>query len=81
MSRGLKTGQAESVLRDWVSRAELATQIGVSVDTLCRWDSEGVGPASVRIGRNIVYRRETVAKWLSGLEAESMKQRSGGFAA
>ena len=68
------------VLDEWMTRRALAQELGVSVDTLGRWETCRIGPPSIRMGRKVLYRRETVRAWLR--EQEDRKrgsyQRSGG---
>ena len=52
------------VLSEWITRKQLAAELGVSVDTLGRWESQRVGPPCIRVGRRVIYRRETVCEWL-----------------
>ncbi len=62
-----------SLLEGWISRAELARELGVSVDTLARWETSRCGPPLARIGRCVFYRRAAVLEWL-----ESREQARGG---
>lgn len=65
------TGAPEGLLDDWMSRRELAGIIGVSSDTLKRWETRRIGPPCIRIGRKVLYRRGAVKDWL--LEQEARK--------
>ena len=38
-----------------LSRVELAAQLGVSEHPLWRWRHDGVGPATVKIGKRVYY--------------------------
>ncbi|WP_457646424.1 helix-turn-helix transcriptional regulator [Profundibacter sp.] len=51
-------------LSDWISRADLAQELGVTTGTLARWATERTGPPLVRVGRRVFYRRSAVRKWL-----------------
>ena len=51
-----------------VTREELARHLGVSTDTLARWEGRGTGPTSIKVGRRVLYRAATVNAWLRGLE-------------
>jgi hypothetical protein len=46
-----------------LSPADLASLIGVDERTLAVWRGDGKGPACIRLGRAIFYRREDVAAW------------------
>lgn len=43
---------------------ELAEYLGLPVKTLYKWRQEGVGPASVRVGRHVRYFVSDVQDWL-----------------
>jgi hypothetical protein len=52
------------ILKDYISRDDLATQLGKSVKTLIRWELDGRGPPVVRVGRDVLYFIPSVQKWL-----------------
>lgn len=52
------------VLADWISREDLAAELGLKVDTLRRWDLKRIGPAFTKAGRKVLYSREAVNAWL-----------------
>lgn len=56
------------ILRGWISRYDLARELGISVDTLGRWERRRKGPACVRAGRKIFYRMSVVQDWLQSQE-------------
>jgi predicted site-specific integrase-resolvase len=62
------------VLSDWIGRAELAEELGVTPDTLARWATRGTGPPLVKVGRRVFYRRRSVERWL----AESERRNGNG---
>jgi hypothetical protein len=53
-----------SLLDGWLTRARVAEEIGVSVDTLQRWETRRIGPPCVRIGRKVLYRADAFREWL-----------------
>lgn len=53
----------------WMTRAELAEELNLAIDTLAKWGSAGTGPVFIRIGSKTYYRRATVRAWLDSLEA------------
>ena len=63
------------LMAGWISRLDLARELGLSVDTLRRWDDRRIGPACVRAGRKIYYRRAAVLDWLE--KQESTKRANG----
>lgn len=64
---------AANVLLDWISRDDLAEQLGVKVDTLRRWDARRLGPPHAKIGARVMYRREAVRAWLVSREIDPKK--------
>lgn len=57
-----------NLLNGWMSRAELAEELGVCVDTLMRWERRRYGPKCVKAGRKALYKRSTVLAWLDAQE-------------
>jgi hypothetical protein len=55
-----------------ITQAELARRWRVSPRTLERWRGQGKGPAYLKIGGRIVYRKEDVADF------EIQQRRAGG---
>ena len=60
----VESDRGESVLSEWMSRDELAADLGVKVDTLRRWDARRIGPPFIKVGSRVLYRRERVREWL-----------------
>lgn len=61
-------GLEPRLLRGWISRYDLAQELGLSVDTLGRWERRRKGPACVRAGRKVLYRMSAVQDWLQAQE-------------
>jgi hypothetical protein len=59
------------ILKDYVSREQLADNIGKSTKTLVRWELDGRGPPVTRIGRDVLYYIPSVQKWLRQQEEQS----------
>ena len=57
-----------NLLADWISREQLAGELGLTSDTLARWESRRVGPPCTRIGRKALYRRAAVQDWIRAQE-------------
>jgi excisionase family DNA binding protein len=55
---------------EYLTEAEVAELLKVSVGTLRRWRREGTGPPSLRLGRGVRYRRRDVDRW-----AERQRER------
>ena len=67
-----------SLLVGWISRLDLALELGLSVDTLRRWEAMRTGPPCVRAGRNVYYRRAAVEEWLEEQEQAAPRRRRAG---
>ena len=48
------------LLADWISREQLARALGLTADTLSRWEARRQGPPCTRIGRKTFYRRAAI---------------------
>tara|TARA_R110002110_G_scaffold16490_4_gene71490 strand:+ start:3346 stop:3627 length:282 start_codon:yes stop_codon:yes gene_type:complete len=66
------------MLSEWMTRAELAAELDLTSETLCRWTARRIGPAPTQVGRKVLYRRETVRAWL--LAQEQDRNASSGCA-
>jgi excisionase family DNA binding protein len=55
-------------------QAELAQLLNVSERTLERWRMEGVGPAYIKAGRRVLYRRQDVECWLDDASRRSTSE-------
>jgi hypothetical protein len=65
----------ENVLADYLSRAELATQLGKTERTLARWAELRVGPPITNIGRQPRYQIDSVRAWLKAQERPMPRSR------
>lgn len=68
------------LLRGWISRYDLAQELGLTVDTLGRWERRRKGPACVRAGRKIFYRMSVVQDWLQSQEMPRIAETKSGKA-
>ena len=68
---------ATGLLGGWISRLDLALELGVTVETLRRWEGQRFGPPCVRAGRKVFYRRDGVRDWLQ-LQEVPVPRRAGG---
>lgn len=60
------------VFDGWMTREALANELGLTVNTLSKWATKGIGPAFIRVGFKTWYRRESVSDWL--IEQEQRKK-------
>jgi hypothetical protein len=58
------------ILKDYISRDDLAAKLGKSVKTLVRWELDGKGPPPTRIGRDVLYSIPSFERWLKKQERE-----------
>jgi len=75
-TQGTPQPQSGNLLVGWISRQKLAGELGVTVDTLGRWQRQRKGPACIKAGRKVFYRRSTVENWL--LKQEQSRTRKAG---
>jgi hypothetical protein len=68
------------ILKDYISRDQLAAKIGKSVKTLVRWDLDGKGPPVTRIGRDVLYSIPSFEKWLKAQERAAQGSTSANAA-
>ena len=59
---------SEPILSEFLTKEELAEELGRNVRTLDRWDTLRIGPPRTVIGRKVLYRRASVQKWLCAQE-------------
>jgi hypothetical protein len=59
-----QTGATASVLGDYMTREELAAEIGIQPKTLAKWANLRRGPSFVKVGRKVFYRKDAVQAWL-----------------
>jgi transcriptional regulator with XRE-family HTH domain len=76
--QGQTEGGGTPLLDGWLSRAQVAQEIGVSTDTLARWETRRVGPPCVRIGRKVLYRAQAFREWLVARESRGDAARKTG---
>ena len=60
----------EQLLDGYVSREQLAKELGKALRTIDRWERRRIGPPRVVIGRMILYRKEAVREWLLSQECQ-----------
>lgn len=58
------------VLAEYLTRDDLAQQLGRSTRTLGRWERQRVGPAVTKVGNRILYHIDDVRAWLRAQRQE-----------
>ncbi len=67
----VETGSTqERLLFDFLTEDDLARELDLSRKTLLRWGKDGRGPKRTKIGRRVLYRRDSVRAWLAACEAD-----------
>jgi hypothetical protein len=56
------------ILNDYISRKNLADDLGVTEATLIRWEKDRKGPPVTRIGRDVLYYIPSVKNWARSQE-------------
>lgn len=64
----------QTLLADYVKRAELAAQLRKDPRTLERWERQRVGPPVTRIGREPYYFIPSVRDWLRSRETGMVRE-------
>ena len=59
---------SELLLADYLTEADAASTLGVCTKTLRRWRALGEGPPVTRVGRKLLYRKSSIARWLASKE-------------
>lgn len=67
-----------NLLADWISRDQLARELGLKPDTLARWEARRQGPPCTRLGRKTLYRRAAVQDWIRAQEQAHPVRKSRG---
>jgi hypothetical protein len=67
-SAGIVQISPEPILSGYVEKNKLATELKKNPRTLDRWDALGIGPPRTHVGRQVLYRRSSVQKWLAAQE-------------
>jgi excisionase family DNA binding protein len=56
---------------EYLTPAQLAEELGVSVRTISRLSLLRKGPAACKIGRRVLFRRDAVDEWLRQIELKA----------
>ena len=56
----------------FLSPAELAEALGISVRTIYNWRVRGFGPVGIKLGRRVLYRQAEVEEWLARLPTNAV---------
>ena len=59
------------ILSEYITPEALAAELQISTRTLDRWHSMREGPPRTKLGKRILYRRESFSAWLLSQEIEA----------
>jgi DNA-binding transcriptional MerR regulator len=59
----------KSLLGDYLTRSQAASELGVTSRTLANWEAAGEGPPITRVGARVLYRKESLLAWLVSRES------------
>lgn len=80
MAQRTREAAAECVRQSFddelLTPAEVAAQLGVTPHTLLRWHNQRVGPARIKVGKQVFYRRQALFAWLQAHETGPVRTRS-----
>ena len=62
------------LLTEYFTEGQFAKELGKTPRTLRSWRLRRTGPPYVRVGREILYRRESVLTWLKSRERQSLRR-------
>lgn len=58
----------DRILADYITPEQLAAELDKSLITLARWRHKKVGPPFIKAGKDVLYARASVRRWLEQLE-------------
>ena len=61
---------------EFIPETKLARELGRDTRTLQRWRAQRLGPPYIRMGRQVLYRRDAVRGWLIAMEQEQPRAMS-----
>ncbi|MBK1655366.1 helix-turn-helix transcriptional regulator [Allochromatium vinosum] len=65
-----------SITENYLTDGETAAELRVTTRTLARWRAERCGPAWLRVGRRVLYRRESIERWLMNREQVPVREQA-----
>ncbi len=69
---------ASELLSDYYTEDSLARALQVTVRTIRRWRKERTGPPVTRVGRRVIYSKDSVRAWLASREQPMPRERKRG---
>lgn len=69
------TSAEVGIRKDLLDVQQLANEFGISTRTIARWWAGRTGPARVKIGRKIFFRRQAILEFLERQEQKPVRSR------
>jgi predicted DNA-binding transcriptional regulator AlpA len=66
---------ADRLLEEYLPPEALASELGVSLRTIYRWNALGYGPPRVKLGNKVLYHISAVRDWLRANERQPVRGR------
>lgn len=70
---GTNTEIKAHLFANLMTKEQLADALNISIRTLDRWHSQRKGPARIKQGKLILYRLESVERWLQSGESKPVR--------
>ena len=67
------TTSPSPIFEGYLTKEQLAAQLGRSPRTIDRWALSGQAPAPTYIGRTVLFRRDAVMEWLRSQETTPVR--------
>ncbi len=64
-----------ALLSDYFTQEQLAAELGVSWRTIHRWHELRIGPPRTRLGKLLLYHKESVREWMRANEIPDQRAR------
>lgn len=65
-----------SLLQDYLTRDQLASELHVTTRTVARWQDQPDGIPYVEMGGRILYRRQSILAWIESRERRPNQRRA-----
>jgi excisionase family DNA binding protein len=62
------------MLERMITIEEFAEALGVSVQTVYSWNSQGVGPRYIKVGKHCRFRPAEIQKWLESRTVDRRRE-------
>ena len=63
-------------MSELLSIDEVSAYLGIPVDSLRRWRTQGTGPRAAKLGKHLRYRKDEVDRWVTEREKDDRRGRT-----